>query len=305
MVDFNVLKNTNSQAYDIMMTLGNKILLDKDMEKLFNYLRNCIRYRGLRIGMASTDFRNGKLLNDETLNRYTAEYVFNFFTFPYMSKGISTSEIFHPDELFAIPATILYIKPIYKFFKIRETIEKNSWLRSSIRDLLKTLLFVGNGVAVTSVISDGFDSVTTAVPFSNEVFNSIMDNLYFLYNREYRGRNEDYHAIAMKEALTTLGVISRKPLITKIPMTLAMDFTFHESFEKLLKVYNIVFNIFYLFNDLVRIYGRKSEEEFMNLLITLKQKVIGEIDVVFRLITNINLSIRYPFLEFIIAGGWR
>ena len=329
MVDFNILENMNSQAYDIIMTLGDKILLDNDMEELFNYLRGYIGSRGLRMGMVSTDFRNGKLLNDETLNRYIAEYIFNFFPFPYISKGISTSEIFYPDELFAIPTTIFYVKPIYKFFRIREIIEKNSWLRSCIRNLLETLLFVGNGVAVTSVIvdsnrfdikfntkfniyskykelaSDKYNSITIAVPLSNnEVFNSIMDNLYFLYDKEYRDRNKDYHAIAMREALTTLEVISKRPLMTKLPLTLAMDFTFHESFEKLLTVYNIIFNIFNLFNVLVQIYGRKSKKEFMNKVITLKQRVIDEIDVVFRLITNINLNIRYPFLEFIIAGGW-
>jgi|GEM_PF-4853885 len=331
MVDFSFLKNMNSQAYDIIMTLGDKILLDNDMEELFNYLRGCIRYRGSRIGMVSTDFRNGKLLNDETLNRYIAEYIFNFFTFPYISKGISISEIFHPDDLFAIPTTIFYVKPTYKFFRIGEIIEGNSWLRDDIRNLLATLLFVGNGVAVTSVIvnsnrfdikfntrfniyskykefaSDKYNSITVAVPLSNnEVFNSVMNNLYFLYNKEYRSRDKDYRAIAMREALTTLEVISKKGLITKLPLTLAMDFTFHESFEKLLTVYNVVFNIFYLYDDLVCFNRRKSEEEFINLLIMLKQRIIDEIDVVFRLITNINLNIRYPFLEFIIAGGgWK
>jgi len=335
MVDFNMLKSMNSQAYDIMMTLGDKILLDNDMEELFNYLRSCIRYRGLRIDPVSTDFRSGKLLNNKTLNRYIAEYVFDFFVYCKelrMSKGISTSAIFHPDDLFAIPTTIFYVKPFYKFFRIREIIEKNNWLRDDIRNLLATLLFVGNGIAVSSAIvdsnkfdikfntkfndlcgmyeefaSDRFRSITIAVSLSNDrVFNSVMNNLYFLYNKEYRSRDKDYRAIAMREALTTLEVISEKPLMTKLPLTLTMDFTFHESFEKLLTVYNVVFNIFYLFNDLVQIYGRKSEEEFINLLIMLKQRIIDEIDVVFRLIANINLNIRYPFLEFIIAGGgWK
>ena len=265
MVDFNMLKSMNSQAYDIMMTLGDKILLDNDMEELFNYLRSCIRYRGLRIDPVSTDFRSGKLLNNKTLNRYIAEYVFDFFVYCKelrMSKGISTSAIFHPDDLFAIPTTIFYVKPTYKFFRIGEIIEGNSWLRDDIRNLLATLLFVGNGVAVTSVIvnsnrfdikfntkfniyskykelaSDRFDPITVAVPLSNnEVFNSIMDNLYFLYDREYKGRDKDYRAIAMREALTTLEVISEKGLITKLPLTLTMDFTFHESFEKLFYFY--------------------------------------------------------------------